>query len=347
MLGSIALVLALGSAGDAWVTGVADGYVASRTRVTLCLSDCGRPAVSLVPIAKPRPARETVLNIRANLIGPHDSKGRVMFAPFWASLPRDEQLDWEAIWRAQGCTHLPLAVAYSYPGSPIPGGDYRGRPTEFAALVSQVLDDGFVPIVFLSSGDAGTAAEIQTSWPALLQALAQESPYIWEVPGFEVVGPGGAWRSRQLSDALLAIHLGNPAAALGVHLQPERATGSSSPIEPDDPWHGDHAGFWTSNGGEFVTALLYETPHGRKLLDPNGAGINIGGWEDRWIEVLDRLGVGGRGWPKVPISFFEVSGYDYYRGLATDADQARLARRAKALADQRGVVVTFGNGLPR
>jgi hypothetical protein len=315
------------------------GYSASRAKHLAELrAALGRPF--------PRPSRDLVKNIRANFIGPHDSHGRVLFSPFFASLPRNEQLEWEAIWRGQGCTHLVLSVAYSYPGSPIPGGDYRQRPDEFAQLVSQVLDDGFVPIVFLSSGDGGTASEIRTTWPAFFQALEPESSYLWEVPGFEVVGPGGGWRSKDLSDALLVIHAGNPRAAVGVHLQPERATGSSNPVEADDPWHGDEVGFWRSQGGQFADALLYQAPHGSKLLNPNGAGPGVGAWENRWIEILDRLGVGGHGWRKVPLSFFEVSGFDYYRGKATDLDQTRLATRAKALADQRGVTITFGNGLP-
>lgn len=159
------------------------------------------------------------------------------------------------------------------------------------------------------------------------------------VPGFEVVGPGGGWNSAELSRGLETIHARRPEAVVGVHLQPERATGASHPVESNDPWLGGEPEFWRSHGGQYADVLLYQTPHGSKLLTGND-------WEDRWIEILDRLGIGALGWRRVGVNFFEVTTFDYYRGGAQDADNVRLANRAKQLCDVRGVPCTFGSGIP-
>jgi hypothetical protein len=229
----------------------------------------------------------------------------------------------------------------SYPGYWIGGDDWRGQPGRFADAVKKVLDLGFVPIVFMSSGDGGTGSDIQAFWPGLTDALKPYAPYIWVTCGFEVVGPGAGWTSKQLSDGLTFLHTHLPEARLGVHLQPERATGASYPVEPDDPWQGDEAGFWVSHGGEHAQALLYQTPHGDKLLNPNLTGPSS--WEDRWIEILDRLGTGSKGWRLVPLCFFETTTYDYYHGGCSDADTQRLNQRAQALAAARGVPITYGS----
>lgn len=304
-----------------------------------------RAALGLAPPFHPRPTRERVLAIRANFLSMRDSSGLTMLSWFYPSLDPERKADWRACWQAAGLTHVVLCPVMQYPGYLLPWADFRSQPDAYAAANAELLDAGFIPINYMTSGDRGSFSDVARYWPGLLAALQPYAPYIWVVPGFEVVGPGGGWTSAQLSQGLQALHAQLPAAALGVHLQPERATGASHPVESDDPWRGDdEAGFWMRYGGEFADALLYQTPHGRKLLDPNGEGPDVGAWEDRWVEILDRLGVGARGWRKVPCSFFEVSGYDYYHGNATDADVVRLSARAKQLADSRGVTITFGNG---
>lgn len=298
-----------------------------------------------VRLVYPRPTRAQVLNIRMNFIGPKDSQGRVMFSPFFASLPRDQQLEWEATWRAQGLTHLLLSMEYDYPGSPIPGGDFRTHLADFIALGHTVLDDGFVPVLYLTDGHCAPEDDMANVWPQIFAGFKDVEEDIWYVPGFEVVGPGGCWSSRELSNALIRVHAGAPAAALGVHLQPERATGSSYPVEADDPWGGDESAFWKSNGGQYADALLYQTPHGSKLLATSEAD-GPDWWGDRFKEILERLGVGGLGWRQVPISAFETVGYDYYHGGATDADTKRIATDAQTLCARYGVTCTFGNGTP-
>lgn len=280
-----------------------------------------------------------------NFIGPHDSQGRVMFSPFFASLSREDQLDWERIWRGQGLTHLLLSVEYDYPGSPIPGGDFRTHLQDFIALGHQVLDDGFVPVLYLTDGHCAPEDDMATVWPQVFAGFNDIESYVHYVPGFEVVGPGACWTSHELNDALGVIHVGAPLAQLDVHFQPERLTGASYPVEPDDPWQGCEPCFWTQFNGQYVNTVLYQTPHGDKLLKTTEAdGANW--WGDRWEEGLARLGRGELGWRKVAMSFFEVSGYDYYRDNATDADQQRLAAEAAALCARYAVPCTYGNGTP-
>jgi hypothetical protein len=268
-----------------------------------------------------------------------DAQNRVMLSWFWPNLEPEEQFDWEDRWRAAGLTHVVLCPIMQYGSqTALPSGDWRDKPSLFASRVRLLLDEGFVPIIMMTSGDGGSASDIDRYWPGLLDALTPHLPYCWLTCGFEVVGPGAGWSSAQLSRGLQVLKAANP-CAIGVHLQPERATGSSHPVEPDDPWHGDESGFWTSHGGQYADALFYQCPHGSKLLNGDG-------WEDRWIEILDRLGKGERGWRKVQCCFFEVTGLDYYHGGCGDADVKRLSARAQALAQQRGVSMTFGNGLP-
>src|SRR5262249_25558562 len=159
-------------------------------------------------------------------------------------------------------THVVLCPVARYPGYPrgfpeIPPRDLRLEPAAFVRYVTELLDDRLVPIIFLTTGDAGSASDVDTFWSPLLSALAREARYVWLVPGFEVVGPGGGWTSAQLAHGLQTIHDLRPEAAVGVHLQPERASGASNPLEADDPWRGDEAAFWRSHGGEHADALLY------------------------------------------------------------------------------------------
>lgn len=301
------------------------------------------------PISKP--TKDQILDVKANFISMRDAFGRVMLSWLWPLLPENEQRDWFQRWRAAGLTHVVMCPVMSYPKNALgPGGtdlwaDWRTDPQRFASAVVQIREEGFIPILQMTSGDGGTGNDVQQYWPALLQALGSSLPYCLVTPGFEVVGPGGGWTSAQLSRGLQVLHAANP-GALGVHLQPERATGASHPVEPDDPWQGDEAGFWRSHGGEFVDILLYQCPHGSKLLDRSGAAPGVGAWEDRWNEILDRLGKGALGWRQVHVCCFEKTGYDYYHGNATDSDVTWTSGRAQYQADVRGVPVSYGDGLP-
>ncbi len=304
------------------------------------------PPPAPVPAPEWRPTAAEVLAIRANFISLRDEHGRIMLSWFWPWLDAETQAEWVRVWKATGITHIVLCPVASYPGYWHPGGDVRADPGRFVEFARSVLAQELVPVLFYATGDGGSDADIDTYFAGYDRALRERDLLrsVWRVPGFEVVGPGGGWRSASLSRALVTL-CADHSGPIGVHLQPERATGASYPVEADDPWQGDEAGFWTRFGGECVDALLYQTPHGPKLLDLNRTGPDS--WEDRWIEILDRLGVGGRGWRKVGLSFFETNGYDFYHNWSTTMDADQLATRAKQLCDERGVVCTFGNGVPR
>jgi len=297
------------------------------------------------------PTKAQILDVKANFISMRDAWNRVMLSWFWPLLPDYQQQDWFSLWRSSGLTHVVICPVMSYPHNALgPEGsdlldDWRGQPERFATVVTRALQEGFIPIIQMTSGDGGTGHDVDVYWPALIAALSNVKQFCLGSCGFEVVGPGGGWTSAQLSRGLMALHDAG-FGAIGVHLQPERATGASHPVEPDDPWHGDEAGFWTSHGGEFADCLLYQTPHGSKLLDPNGGGPNIGAWEDRWIEIIDRLGKGALGWRKVQLVMFEKTGYDYFHNDCTDADVVRTSNRAYDLCVARSVVCGFGDGLP-
>lgn len=283
--------------------------------------------------SSPRPIAN-VRDIRANFCGMRDAKGRIIFDPYIISAGSHEWLEQK---RAAGLTHVVMCPVANYPGMPMPSVDLRSEPESFAVYVSFVLNQGFVPFIMLTTGDGGSAEDIDRYWPGLLSALKPYEQQIVVCPGFELVGPGGGWTSAELSRGLLAIHAALPNAVLAVHLQPERATGASHPVEPDDPWQGDESGFWWSHGGEFVDLFCYQTPHGSKLLEGDG-------WEDRWREIVERLGIGARGWRQVPLCWFEVIAYDFVHGNC-GAEAARpLRERAQAICRQFGIDCTWGNG---
>jgi hypothetical protein len=70
----------------------------------------------------------------------------------------------------------------------------------------------------------------------------------------------------------------------------------------------------------------------------------VAGWEDRWIEILDRLGIGARGWRKVYLVLGEKTAFDYYRDSATDNDVTYTSAVGARHAAARGVVIGFGDG---
>jgi hypothetical protein len=319
--------------------------VVNATRTAIAAWEQFVVTVTTQPTTAP-PSHETVMNIRANFASMRDSQGRTMLSWFWPMLDARTRTEWLQRYRGAGYTHLLLCPVMQYPGYWVPWGDLRNTPARFADYVQEAVAAGFSPIIEMTSGDGGSAGDIDRYWPGLLAELNRRQllPYTWLSPGFETVGPGGGWSSAELSKGLIALHQLAPAAHIMVHLQPERATGASHPVEPDDPWQGDEAGFWTSNGGQFAEALFYQTPHGGKLLDRAGTAPGVAGWEDRWIEVLDRLGIGARGWRKVYLVLGEKTAFDYYRDNATDNDVTYTSAAGARHAAARGVVIGFGDG---
>lgn len=337
------------------------GYLDYKETVPIASWSCDKP-VTLTPSRGPRPTRAQTLDVRANFLSMHDALGRLMFSWFYSTLTTADRNLWVDAWKKATLTHVVLDFAPCYPGFWAPCGDFRAAPGTLVQSASELLDRGLIPIVMMTTGDAGTWSEIDSNWPSYVNAMRASEPcLIGEsgdpcgilVPGFEIGGPCSAWPASSISHAFTTLHQLAPAALIGYEGCPERFSGSSNPVQPDDPWQGAEAKFWTSNGGEFVSIFLYETPHGPTLLDPSGAsgpfchaGSPCGAWEDRWTEGLQRLCTGGLGWRQVPCSFFEVTGSDYKGGGVSDATVQRINDRALRLCQQYGATCTWGNGLP-
>lgn len=283
------------------------------------------------------PTREQVLDIRANFCGAHDAQGRVIFDPFIASLALAERADWYTRKHGAGLTHLVVAPNCSYPGSPIPGFDFRRSPLAFRALLDEVLAQGFIPIVMMTDGGLQGPGEILgDTWAQMWPAVSDLQSWCVWVPGWET---GGAWRAKDTSDVLLWMAR-TFAASTVVALEciPERGTAASWPVEPDDPWRGNEIEMWRSFGGERVNAFFYETGHGSGLFS----------FDSRWDDIVSRLGAGQHGWrPLERCVFFESVAYDYYHGRCTDAQRDDLTARALRVYTTYGVTPAWGNGVPQ
>ena len=122
-------------------------------------------------------------------------------------------------------------------------------------------------------------------------------------------------------------------------------SGASNPLEPDDPWQGDEAGFWKAWGGEFIDICLYQSDADavyQGACDPTLDNC----WLNRWTDGVVRLGTGYNGWRIVPICLAEGPAYTYIRGEST-SDQARAwATAGRDVALSYGVTITYMNGLP-
>ena len=319
--------------------------------------------VRMQPKRGPRPSLADVYNIKANFLSLRDSLNRVMFSWFLPNLDTATEQDWWAKYQAAGVRHVVLDHNIAYPNYFAPSRDLRGQPDILTSYASRLLDNNFIPIVMLTTGDAGTQIEPDAFWPSYRDSFQRLEPCLIGnnadgtpgtpcavlAIGFETGGPCSAWTAAQISHALLVGHQLMPNAVWAWEGCPERFSGASHPLQADDPWQGNEDAFWTSNGGEFLQIMLYETPHGPMLLDPAGASGQFchlespcGAWEDRWLEGLTGHGFGRR----VPISFFEVTGSDYKGGGVTDDTVLRINDRALRLCQLAGQTCTFGNGLP-
>ena len=318
----------------------------------------------------------TVTNINAGFCNRRDRHGRIMFDPAYTTLDDASRAEWRAIKHEDARTHIVLAPKFGYPG--FGSVNFLRDPSGFRFFVDEVMRDNLTSLIFWSTGDGNSFADDTPSWPTLLPAFSDLQDNILSALAWEAVGQGGGWTSKQYDDGVWMVdrYLGSRAIIM-FHGQPERWTAASyhghrnegfAPLdaigrpcvwkvadnqpdpnegawlERDDPYHGDEAGMWNTETGRRIGIVGYQTPHGSKLLDPNGAGSDVGEWEDRWIEGLDRLGVGGHGWQKKPLSFYESVAMDYTRGNATEGDAKRLTARARQLAQARGIDCTWGNG---
>ena len=276
--------------------------------------------------AAPGAGQSGVTDVRANFCNLRDSRGRVVFTPFIASLPPVERAEWYRILRDAGSTHIVLAPRYRYEGSTIPGRDMRRTPAAFRAVLEEALrtpsadGKGFRPIVMW----ADTPDEIDRDWPGLMGAVRDLGDRIICVPSWEP-----AWRAADIARAIVRMRgLLGPDAHLFFHPLPGRATGASdlgvgearhTPrgakwrdlrdpgrpglgryYEDDDPWEGDAAGFWSNGPGRELEGVLFQTVHGRGVTIPCGRSLRdeLGlrypddCWAGAWDETVARLGAG-------------------------------------------------------
>jgi len=310
--------------------------VLSGLCVALAASDRGPAHGAAIP-----PAPTLDAPIRANFCGMRDSRGEVMFTIFVADLPIERRMEWYKRQRDAGLTHFVLAAQGGYRGKH--EFDWTGQPDALAALIREVLAQGFRPIFFLSSGDAGTGDAADRYFGALLDGLGSLADECHLVPGWEVVR--GGWTSKQFYHAVEVIsrHV-KPTTPIWYHGSDDRSTFASYPLEADDPTRGDAPGAWRTPMGKRLAGLLYQSESGHPLLradeePPNSRGLR--GWRWRATEVLMRLQDGRRGWPARRVVAFELGAEDYFAGRAMDADIVRLADEAASLGFKE-----FGNGIP-
>jgi hypothetical protein len=153
-------------------------------------------------------------------------------------------------------------------------------------------------------------------------------------PGYELRGccgeAGAPYSAAQYRRMLILIRSIAPDLYLAAHFTAENSAGSShSPGEAQDPWHEDEIFFWTGtdwpDGSTLMDACFYQAPTGSKLFDWSE-------WEDRWQEMIDRIGAGNVRWPslctKVDLLWGEAGWYDITRRYRTEADIVRVSNRA-------------------
>jgi hypothetical protein len=135
---------------------------------------------------------------------------------------------------------------------------------------------------------------------------------------------------------------------MGCHLTSGRASFSSNPIEPDDPWRGDEIAcwheWWGPNGHPF-DVFLYQSPPPAvgEVCDPRIPNS----WGERAKEVADRF----LGRPGVPdwfvgikrptLIWFEATATQFIRGQSSSTWARTVAMDAQRLGYQG-----FGNGIP-
>jgi len=307
-----------------------------------------------------RPAGE-LSHILANFLGHRDRRGLPFMDQFLPLLSTQDQ-DWIFnLKRDQGITHIllcttahtqeyyPTAVARGLvPGSYTQLTDWRENPDAIRRNLDLVEQAGFHPILWLSSGDRGTGREVKTLWPRLLPKLTDYATRVVWGPGYEVVGTGGGWSSRELSDGLICLHdhFGDD-ATIFVHLTDRGYGFNSWPVESDDPWQ-DGMDSWITHGGQYVTGLFYQTESGDELFHPEhypvdpAAGPDYApypGYKKQLYELSQRTLVGGRGWRKAVVCIGETIAEDFWHGRCTEDDMRPITRFCRSLGYS-----SFGNG---
>jgi hypothetical protein len=308
------------------------------------LAEC-RDALGLhTPMPPPVVADRRI--VRANFCNLTDSMNRPIFSSCLAAQSPEMQEEWITRERLAGGTHYVLSIQTGYGEHyPVERNFYRENSMdEWLGALDRVLDAGLVPVVMLDPGNAFPGVDYLR---AVLRAIPA-SYYVRAIwcCGWETVA--GAWTSAQFFDANRALReeLG-PTALMACHLTPGRASFSSHPVEPDDPWQGDEIACWHDHwpGGHPFSVFLYQSPP-----PPEGAAFDPtipDSWAERAKEVADRfLGLPGApdwfsGITRPTLIWFEATATQFIRGQSSSAWARTVARHAQTLGYQG-----FGNGLP-
>lgn len=249
--------------------------------------------------------------------------------------------------KARGLNVINLCTWSDYHGSefgmPI-SYDWVSNPQHARDYCIKLRRAGFIPFFHLLgdrvAGDeydqfgdhcANALNLIDTILPLIKDVVGAVSP------GYELRGCCGAdgapYSAAQYRKMLVRIRAIAPDIYLAGHFVSENSAGSShSPVEVGDPWGGDEIGFWINtvwaDGSSLLDACFYQAPTGSKLFN----GID---WEDRWQEMIDRVGAGNHIWPpqcsKVDLLWGEAGWYDITRGSNTEAQLIAVSTRALAM----------------
>lgn len=303
------------------------------------------------PVAAPRPTREQVLDYRGCLGTLRDAAGRAVWTPALPGAPADVRDEWLSLLKAAGCTHVPIGPfgpGPSYPGIVAwDNPDWRFDAVSIRALVTLLLDRGFVPVVFTDGGPRDPKPRLRALFPVLADALDGLDASVIVLPaGWEPVV--GDFTSAEVSWALETWHALRPDSIIGFHGSPERLVGSSNPIEPDDPWQGGEATFYTEHGGQYIQIALYQAPHGNAIYSGDCNEDNEDGscWLNRFQDYVQRLGTGFHGWRVVKVVAFELTTYEVTRGKRSADEAKRVTDHAMRVCAKWRVSCGWGDGPP-
>lgn len=222
--------------------------------------------------------------------------------------------------------------------------DWTVFPEQAGVYCRMLRREGFIPFFWLLGDRVGGdqydpwgghceegLALIRRILPAIKDSVGAVCP------GYELRGCCGAqgapYSAAQYRRMLIAIRNIAPDLYVFGHFVSENSAGSShSPEETGDPWGGNEIGFWTEtdwpDGSSLLDGCFYQAPTDGKLFNGNG-------WEDRWQEMIARIGANNHIWPpkctQVDLVWGEAGWYNIVRGDNTEAQIIAVSNRALAM----------------
>ncbi len=213
--------------------------------------------ITMTPLAQRLPPLSDDARPNANFGSILDEHGRLMLSWFYPMLDAETQAEWRRVWKSHGLTRVVLCPIMQYRDYWVPAADWREDPVAFAGVVRNLVDQGFYVQIMLTTGDGGSAADMQAYWPGIAAAIARVDVGKWLITelGFETTGPGGGWSAAETSVGLYAQRDLFPDSWHGIELTPTRWSGASYPLQDDDPWGGCEECFYESHGGETLDVI--------------------------------------------------------------------------------------------